>query len=81
MNAKQFFEMTNDELVVKLNELKSELFYLRFKNATNQLSNSNVINSTKKDIARIKTILRERELNISSEPLKKATAKKAKATK
>ena len=81
MNAKQFFEMTNDELVVKLNELKSELFYLRFKNATNQLSNSNVINSTKKDIARIKTILRERELNISNEPLKKATAKKAKATK
>ncbi len=81
MNAKQFFEMTNDELVVKLNELKSELFYLRFKNATNQLSNSNVINSTKKDIARIKTILRERELNISNEPLKKASAKKAKATK
>ncbi len=79
MKAKQFFEMTNDELVAKLNELKSELFFLRFKNATNQLSNSNVINTTKKDIARIKTILRERELNISSEPTK--AAKKTKATK
>ncbi|MDD7457289.1 MAG: 50S ribosomal protein L29 [Clostridia bacterium] len=79
MKAKQFFEMTNDELVAKLNELKSELFFLRFKNATNQLSNPNVLNTTKKDIARIKTILRERELNISSEPSK--AAKKTKATK
>ena len=80
MKAKQLFEMTNDELVVKLNELKSELFFLRFKNATNQLTNPNVINTTKKDIARIKTILRERELNISSEPAK-VVAKKSKATK
>lgn len=80
MKAKQFFEMTNNELAVKLNELKSELFILRFKNATNQLSNPNEINTAKKDIARIKTIIRERELNISSEPAK-AAVKKTKTAK
>ena len=47
MKAKQFHEMKNDELIVKLNELKQELFNLRFSHATGQLSNP---------------ILREREL-------------------
>ena len=54
--------MTSDELQVKLAELKDELFNLRFRNAVNELENPNVINSTKKDIARIKTEIRAREL-------------------
>ena len=54
--------MTNDELQVKLTELKDELFNLRFRHAVNELENPNVINSTKKDIARIKTEIRAREL-------------------
>ena len=54
--------MTNDELQVKLAELKDELFNLRFRHAVNELENPNVINSTKKDIARIKTEIRAREI-------------------
>ena len=62
MKAKEIKEMTNDELASKLVSLKEELFNLRFRHATNQLENPNVINSVKKDIARVKTIIREREL-------------------
>lgn len=76
MKAIKFFEMSTQELNDKLNELKSDLFNLRFKHATNQLSNNMTMVECKKDIARVKTILRQRELNISFEP--KANAKKAK---
>ena len=62
MKAKQFHEMKNDELVLKLNELKQELFNLRFSHATGQLANPSQLANCKRDIARIKTILREREL-------------------
>ena len=55
-------EMTNDELVAKLAQLKEELFNLRFRHATGQLENPNVLNGVKKDIARVKTVLREREI-------------------
>jgi large subunit ribosomal protein L29 len=55
-------EMTNDELAGELKELKQELFNLRFQSATGQLGNVMVIQKTKKDIARVKTIIREREL-------------------
>ncbi len=54
--------MTDKELQTKLNELKSELFFLRFKNATNQLTNPMVIVETRRDIARIKTVIRQREI-------------------
>jgi large subunit ribosomal protein L29 len=74
--AKEFFVMNNDELIAKLNSLKAELYALRFKHATNQLSNPLVIVDTKRDIARVKTILRQRELNISAEP--KTSVKKSK---
>ena len=47
---------------VKLTELKQELFNLRFNHATGQLTNPMQIHNCKKDIARIKTILKEREL-------------------
>ena len=63
MKAKQFREMTSSELTVKLNELKNELFNLRFQLATGQLENPMRIKGVKKDIARAKTILREQELN------------------
>ena len=54
--------MTDKELQTKLNELKSELFFLRFKNATNQLTNPMVIVETRRDIARVKTVIRQREI-------------------
>ena len=62
MKAQDIHGMTNDELQVKLAELKDELFNLRFRHAANELENPNVMNSTKKDIARIKTEIRAREI-------------------
>ena len=56
-------DLTDMELTQKLNDLKAELFNLRFQHATNQLDNPRVITEKKRTIARIKTILRERELN------------------
>ena len=52
-----------DELQTKLAETKEELFNLRFQNATGQLDNYKRLGDLRKDIARIKTILRERELS------------------
>ena len=63
MKVKELREMTNEELNAKLKALKQELFNLRFSNATGQLSNPLQLNACKKDIARIKTILTERELS------------------
>ena len=62
MKANKFRDMTGDALAAQEKELKSELFNLRFQSATGQLSNPQRINECKKDIARVKTILREREL-------------------
>ena len=62
MKNKEFREMTTPELQNKLKELKSEHFNLRFSHATGQLSNPMMLNTVKKDIARVMTILREREL-------------------
>lgn len=62
MKANQIRELTTAELQQKLKELKSELFNLRFQHATNQLDNPMRIVEVKRTIARIKTILREREL-------------------
>ncbi len=62
MKASKLHDMTTDELTVQLRDLKQELFNLRFQNATGQLGNVMVIQKTKKDIARVKTILREREI-------------------
>jgi large subunit ribosomal protein L29 len=57
--------MTNEELAKKLEEFKSELFVLRFQNETGQLENPMKINLIKKDIARVKTVLRERAANVN----------------
>ncbi|HZK33866.1 MAG TPA: 50S ribosomal protein L29 [Bacillota bacterium] len=62
MKAEKFREMSGDELNANLTELKSELFNLRFQLATGQLDNPMRIREVKKNIARVKTILREREL-------------------
>ena len=77
MKAIKFFEMSTPELEAKLTEKKSELFNLRFKHATQQLSNPSVMVECKKDIAKIKTILRQRELGISAEPQKAAKKRTA----
>ncbi|HKL73561.1 MAG TPA: 50S ribosomal protein L29 [Clostridia bacterium] len=72
MKALKYFEMSNQELNNKLDELKAEFFNLRFKHTTNQLANPNVMVQCKKDIAKVLTVLRQRELGISFEPVKKA---------
>ena len=56
-----------DEITIKLKDLKVELFNLRFQLATGQLENPMRIGGIKKDIARVKTIIRERELNAGKE--------------
>ena len=61
MKIKELKEMSTAELTVKLGDLKQELFNLRFNHTIGQLSNPMQINTCKKDIARIKTILRDRE--------------------
>ena len=63
MQAKELRDLTNEELMNKLNDFKSELFSLRFQLATGQLENTARIKMVKKDIARVKTILAERKLN------------------
>ncbi len=62
MKINKVREMSSPDLEKELGELKSELFKLRFSLATNGLDNPMKIKEVKKDIARIKTILRQREL-------------------
>lgn len=62
MKASEIKYLTDPELETKLSELMSELFNLRFQLAVNQLDNPTRIKAVKKDIARIKTIQRERQL-------------------
>ena len=61
MKASNVRELSNEELTAKLADLKKELFNLRLSHATGQLNNPLQLNSVKKDIARVKTVLRERE--------------------
>ena len=60
MKAKELRDMTGDELNAKLKELKNELFNPRFQHAINQLDNPHKIVDVKKDIARVMTILQEK---------------------
>ncbi len=62
MKTKEIRELTQDELVQKLGDLKTEFFNLRFQLATGQLNNPSSIKNVKKDIARVKTLIRENEL-------------------
>ena len=62
MKAAEVRAMNKADLVKKLSELKAELFNLRFQHAINQLDNPIRLNEVRKDIARVKTVLRELEL-------------------
>ncbi|MBR4024702.1 MAG: 50S ribosomal protein L29 [Firmicutes bacterium] len=62
MELKKMREMTEVELNGELDKMKKELFNLRFQHVTGQLENPVKMRELKKDIARVKTILREREL-------------------
>jgi len=64
MKPSELRQKNIDELKQELQELKNELFKLRFQHATNQLDNPMKLKSVKKDIARVKTIIREMELGI-----------------
>ena len=61
MKAQKIRDMSSEELVVKLGELKKDLFNLRLQHATNQLDNPTKIADVKKNIARVKTIIREKQ--------------------
>ena len=61
MKAQHYREMSLDELEAKLEELQSHLFDLRSQSVTEKLENSHAVTNTKRDIARIKTILREKK--------------------
>jgi large subunit ribosomal protein L29 len=66
--ASQMRELTDDELVLRLKEAKEELFNLRFQMATGQLDNNRRLRTVRHDIARIYTVMRERELGLSVSP-------------
>jgi large subunit ribosomal protein L29 len=59
MKAKELREIDSQELVEKETSLRQELFNLRFQKATGQLGNTAIIGKTKKDLARVKTVLNE----------------------
>ncbi len=62
MKAKEFRELTVEELKQREKDLAGEFFNLKFQLATNQLSNTMKLRQVKQDIARVKTILREKDL-------------------
>ena len=61
---KEIRGLSVEKLEEKLQELKKDLFMLRMQHATNQLDNPMQLNAVKKDIARVKTIIREKETNV-----------------
>ena len=67
MKANEIRKMSSEDLNNKVIELKNELFNLRFRLATGQLDNPSSIKNVKRDIARVKTIIRERELEVGKE--------------
>ena len=66
--ANEMRELNADELLLKLRESKEELFNLRFQMATGQMDNNRRLRTVKHDIARIYTVMRERELGLSVGP-------------
>lgn len=67
MKAKEIRSLSDQALNEKLTELKQELFNLRFQNATGQLENIHAIGNVRRDIARVKTVQRERTLQLGRE--------------
>lgn len=76
LNVESLDGMDNARLLEALKSSKEELFNLRFQAATGQLDNANRLKSVKRDIARIYTILRERELGIRGDVAAEAQAEK-----
>ncbi len=68
VTASELRELTGEELVLRLRESKEELFNLRFQMATGQLENNRRLRTVRRDIARIYTIMRERELGLTVSP-------------
>ncbi|MGH4013452.1 MAG: 50S ribosomal protein L29 [Pseudonocardiaceae bacterium] len=66
--ASELRELADDELVLRLREAKEELFNLRFQMATGQMDNNRRLRAVRHDIARIYTVMRERELGLSVSP-------------
>ena len=66
--AYELRELNSEELTTRLREAKEELFNLRFQMATGQLTNNRRLRTVKRDIARIYTVMRERELGLASGP-------------
>jgi large subunit ribosomal protein L29 len=66
--AAELRELTDEELVLRVREAKEELFNLRFQMATGQMDNNRRLRTVRHDIARIYTIMRERELGLSVAP-------------
>lgn len=66
--ANELRELGADELVLRLRESKEELFNLRFQMATGQMDNNRRLRTVRHDIARIYTVMRERELGLSTGP-------------
>lgn len=62
MKIAEIRKLSANELVEKLNELKAELFHLRFQHAINQLDNPMRIKAVKRDIAKISTVIKENEM-------------------
>ena len=62
MKATEVRDLSSEELSKKLGDLKRDLFYLRMQHATNQLDNPLKIKEVKKNIARVQTIIREKQL-------------------
>ncbi|NLS44804.1 MAG: 50S ribosomal protein L29 [Firmicutes bacterium] len=65
MKIREIRDLSGDELNLRLDSLKEELFNLRFQVATGQLDNPMRVREVRKDIARVKTVLRQRELGIT----------------
>lgn len=62
MKAAEVRDMTRDEIEARISEVQEELFRLRFRSATQQIENTALLAGLRRDIARLKTILRQREL-------------------
>ena len=66
MKINEIRDLSSQAIVDKIQVLKEELFNLRFQNAMNQLDNPMRIGAVKKDIARLKTVLKEKELGLNA---------------
>ena len=66
MTAEEIRDLTDEELNDRIGQSQEELFRLRFRSATQQLENPSLIRKLRRDVARMKTILRQRELTSSS---------------